>query len=92
MNRAPNNGRGWCIFPGYRWCGPGCNGPGYPTNAVDACCMRHDLCLQQGRDRCYCDYMFLECLRPYLDGPYPENRHARLMYHTIRLKTKFTCR
>ena len=80
-----------CIFPGYHWCGPSCSGPGPPTNPIDACCMNHDLCLQHGGDRCDCDYHFLKCLEPYLHGPYPENRHARLMYRAIRLRMRFGC-
>ncbi|MFZ0475992.1 MAG: hypothetical protein WAM18_11040 [Halobacillus sp.] len=27
---------GLCLIPGYRYCGPGCSGPGTPVNAVDA--------------------------------------------------------
>ena len=27
---------GFCIFPGYNWCGPGCSGPDDPANDVDA--------------------------------------------------------
>ncbi|HWL11412.1 MAG TPA: Parvovirus coat protein VP1-like protein, partial [Ureibacillus sp.] len=34
-------GFGFCL-PGYRYCGPGCSGPGSPTNPVDACCKFHD--------------------------------------------------
>lgn len=83
------NRRGKCIFPGYHWCGPSCSGPGYPTNPVDACCMQHDLCLQRGVDRRYCDQKFLECLQPHLHGRLPHNHHARIMYHAIRVKNKF---
>jgi hypothetical protein len=80
-----------CVFPGYRWCGPRCKGPGPPANPVDACCMEHDLCLDSGTNPCYCDRMFMDSLRPYLEGPYPENRHARLMFLAMRIRSRFTC-
>ncbi|WP_427127089.1 hypothetical protein ACQCPQ_10490 [Priestia megaterium] len=35
-----------CLFPGYKWCGPGCSGPGCPVNDVDCCCKYHDLCYE----------------------------------------------
>ena len=56
--------RGIC-YPGYRWCGPGCSGPGYPTNPVDACCQAHDFCYRRFGPTRYCDEMFLNCLRPF---------------------------
>ncbi|WP_325058505.1 hypothetical protein [Lentibacillus cibarius] len=34
----------FCIFPGYKYCGPGCSGPEQPINAVDAACQVHDIC------------------------------------------------
>ncbi|MGG1291742.1 hypothetical protein ABE218_10345 [Bacillus smithii] len=33
---------GFCIFLGYRWCGPRCSGPGAPINDVDACRISND--------------------------------------------------
>ena len=36
----------FCVFPGYNWCGPGCNGPGAPINELDAACKAHDICYQ----------------------------------------------
>ena len=50
------------IFPGYKWCGPGCSGPRAPINDVDACCQRHDRCLSKGISPCQCDQA-LEMLR-----------------------------
>lgn len=58
---------------------------------IDACCMRHDRCLQAGIHPCYCDYEFMHCLYPYLSLPTPEGRHARIMYRVIQLRTKFRC-
>lgn len=89
--RNSNRMRGRCIFPGYNWCGPGCSGPGAPTNDVDACCMRHDHCLQRGIHPCFCDEEFMRCLYPKMARPTREGRHARLMYNAIRVRTLFTC-
>lgn len=91
MSHDYNRRNGGCIFPGYRWCGPRCSGPGLPVNEVDACCMHHDLCLRSGADRCHCDHLFMDCLRHHTRGPYPENRHAQIMYGAMRVKTWFLC-
>lgn len=80
-----------CLFPGYRWCGPGCSGPGAPVNEVDACCMRHDLCLQKGYHSCYCDRQFMKCLDHYRTPMTPSGRHANLMYQFMKVKTSLTC-
>ncbi|WP_343839125.1 hypothetical protein [Salinibacillus aidingensis] len=52
-------------LPGYRYCGPGCRGPGPPVNALDYFCMQHDACYQRGGHRRFCDEVFLDQLRPY---------------------------
>lgn len=80
-----------CIFPDYRWCGPGCSGPGFPINDVDACCQRHDRCLDRGISSCECDYAFIECLRPKMNNHTQKGRNASLMYKVMKLKTFFTC-
>ena len=69
-----NNRSPFCIFPGYRWCGPGCSGPGKPINDVDACCKAHDRCLKR-HSQCYCDRKFLECLRQKT-RPYYKKRQS----------------
>lgn len=78
---------GFC-YPGYRYCGPGCSGPGAPTNEVDACCMYHDLCyLQYGRaNHKYCDELFQQCLYPYINPYSKMGRDARVFSRTINLK------
>lgn len=81
---------GFCIFPGYKWCGPGCSGPGKPINAVDACCKAHDECLKF-RSRCECDRKFLTCLRPKVDLTSEKGRVAALMYTYVKIQTIFTC-
>lgn len=35
----------FCVFSGYRWCGPGCSGPGQPINDVDSCCYKQTFVL-----------------------------------------------
>lgn len=81
----------FCIFPGYNWCGPGCNGPGDPINEVDAACKEHDICYAQFGDRCLCDQELLRRLHPYLREDTPMGRHARVISNYIKLQTMFTC-
>ena len=86
------NGRfRFCIFPGYNWCGPGCNGPGTPINDLDAACKSHDVCYRKGRSSCACDQEFLNRLRPLIDPCTKKGRHARLLYNYMKLQTIFTC-
>jgi hypothetical protein len=80
-----------CLFPGYRWCGPGCSGPGAPINDVDACCMRHDRCLDSGIHPCECDQELIECLRYKKNQNTVKGRHAALMYDFMKVKTAFSC-
>ena len=50
-------------FPGFNWCGPGCSGPGDPTNNVDICCKAHDECYDaRGWGACSCDRELLGCI------------------------------
>ncbi|MFC5463468.1 phospholipase [Lederbergia graminis] len=83
--------RGLCVFPGYKWCGPGCSGPGAPINDVDACCYKHDKCLSSGRSRCYCDRAFLSCLYPKINRQTDKGRKAATMYKYMQIQTIFTC-
>ncbi|WP_026582891.1 phospholipase A2 family enzyme [Bacillus sp. J33] len=80
-----------CLFPGYRWCGPGCSGPGAPINAVDACCRAHDKCLSSGRSRCRCDQEFLSCLRPKTNLYDQEGIIAAIIYIYMKIQADFTC-
>lgn len=80
--------RGFC-YPGYRYCGPGCSGPGAPTNSVDACCKFHDECYDRyGRSR-YCDELFQQCLYQYMHHNSQMGRDARLFSRAIKLKNFF---
>ncbi|NIK30386.1 hypothetical protein FHS45_003510 [Thalassobacillus devorans] len=83
--------RGFCIFPGYKWCGPGCSGPGAPVNGVDMCCMYHDICYQQYGPSCYCDRAFMECLQTRINPYTLEGRHARTIYNYMKFQQLFTC-
>lgn len=91
LQRKSNFRKPRCAFSGYRWCGVRCSGPGAPVNEIDACCMRHDLCLHRGIHPCQCDHTFMECLRPKMRGHSRESRHASLMYHAFKLKNTFRC-
>ncbi|WP_018661621.1 hypothetical protein [Heyndrickxia acidiproducens] len=93
MYKVPKHNKHFshCIFPGYRWCGPGCSGPGAPTNDVDACCMRHDLCLKRGRSVCECDSAMVECLRTKMNPYTRKGRQAAVIYRAMRLKRLFSC-
>lgn len=82
---------GLCIFPGYRWCGPGCSGPGAPINDVDGCCRRHDHCLKSGAHPCQCDFEFMDCLYHKRSRYSEKGRKAALMYDFMKFKTTFTC-
>jgi hypothetical protein len=88
-NRRRSNG--FCIFPGYRYCGPGCSGPGAPVNVVDAACKAHDECYRRYGPSCHCDRLFMESLKTRMNQDTPEGRHARIMYAFMRLKTMFSC-
>ncbi|WP_409305813.1 phospholipase [Peribacillus sp. SCS-155] len=91
MYDRQQTGRPRCIFPGYKWCGPGCSGPGAPVNDVDDCCRKHDLCLSKGTSRCRCDREFLACLRPKINRNTQKGRNAGLMYNVIQLTTRLSC-
>ncbi|MGM7722245.1 phospholipase [Metabacillus sp. Hm71] len=82
---------GFCIFPGYRWCGPGCSGSGAPINDVDACCLMHDKCLSRGRSICQCDREFINCLRSKINHRTEKGRKAAIMYEYMKIQSLFTC-
>ncbi|SHH44780.1 phospholipase [Virgibacillus chiguensis] len=81
----------FCFPGGYRWCGPGCSGPGEPINDVDAICKEHDLCYRRTGDRCKCDQAFLKQMQLKIDPTTVKGRHARTMYHYMRYQSLFTC-
>ncbi len=89
--RYRENRPSFCIFPGYKWCGPGCSGPGAPINDVDSCCYKHDLCLKRGNSSCYCDNRFMECLYSKINPRTLKGRRANIMYKFMKVKTAFTC-
>ena len=91
MTRREHSRFHFCIFPGYNWCGPGCNGPGPPLNEVDAACKAHDDCYRRGGHPCECDREFLNRLRYKINSDSQQGRHARLLYHYMKLQTVFSC-
>ncbi len=76
-------------LPGYHYCGPGCSGPGMPTNQLDAFCMQHDACYRSGNSRRTCDAIFLNQLLPYTYRTDKLGKDASLMYRAIQLKQLF---
>ncbi|MGM8211168.1 phospholipase [Virgibacillus sp. W0430] len=82
---------GFCLFPGYNWCGPGCRGPGAPINAVDAACKAHDFCYKKYGPSCTCDRAFLEQLRPLINSHTQQGRQAKIIYNYMKLQSFFTC-
>ncbi|MDM5333134.1 Parvovirus coat protein VP1-like protein [Ureibacillus composti] len=85
-NRGPRIG--FC-YPGYRYCGPGCSGPGRPINEVDSCCKMHDKCYDRyGRTR-YCDELFHQCLYQYMNPYSKKGKHAVLFSGIIGMKNMF---
>ncbi|WP_456276294.1 Parvovirus coat protein VP1-like protein [Bacillus sp. AK128] len=76
-------------FPGYRYCGPGCSGPGAPVNRLDAICREHDLCYQRTGSRRICDDIFLNRIRPLTDQRSQMARDARVMYRLMNLNRSF---
>ncbi|WP_223589269.1 phospholipase [Neobacillus bataviensis] len=91
QNRSRSGLFSFCIFPGYRWCGPGCSGPGDPINDVDACCQKHDQCLNKGISPCQCDKEFMECLHNKRNRETDKGRKAALMYDFMKVRSAFTC-
>jgi hypothetical protein len=91
LSQRRKRGLRFCVFPGYKWCGPGCSGPGAPINDVDATCKSHDECYSRGRNPCECDREFLRQLRPKINVYTQKGRHARTLYNYMRFQTKFTC-
>ncbi len=87
----PAGRHGHCL-PGYRWCGPGCSGPGAPLNAVDACCRAHDKCYQAyGGPNCRCDREFLRCLESRFNPYTKEGRDAVKMHRIMRFVMSHNC-
>ncbi|SES90858.1 hypothetical protein SAMN05421676_10283 [Salinibacillus kushneri] len=76
-------------LPGYRYCGPGCIGPGTPVNQLDVFCMQHDTCYRSNGNRRLCDDVFLRQLHPYTYRRDKLGKDARLMYQAISLKKKW---
>lgn len=81
----------FCIFPDYKWCGPGCSGPEQPINPIDAACKTHDECYESSKDRCLCDQEFLQLLEQYTVDRTTEGRHARIISRYMKVQSKIRC-
>ncbi|WP_077622908.1 Parvovirus coat protein VP1-like protein [Sediminibacillus massiliensis] len=75
-------------LPGYRYCGPGCRGPGKPLNQLDALCRQHDSCYLRSGTHRNCDELFLNRLRPFIHRRDKLGRDAMLMYRAMLLKRR----
>lgn len=76
-------------YRGYRYCGPGCSGPGTPINRLDSICRDHDLCYRRTGSRRICDEIFLNRVRPLMNQRSQIAEDARVMYQFMRLKNMF---
>lgn len=76
-------------YPGYRYCGPGCTGPGKPVNVVDECCRQHDLCYEMGYPKRYCDEYFQFCIYPYINSHTKMGREAAFFSNMIKMRKFF---
>lgn len=85
VERRRRQGFGLCL-PGYRYCGPGCSGPGAPTNEVDACCKAHDECYRRYGPSKRCDEIFLNCLESKINPNTRTGRHARLFANFMKIR------
>lgn len=80
---------GFC-YPGYRYCGPWCSGPGKPINPVDNCCMAHDMCYASRKyHKKYCDEIFQNCLVNYMNPYTKMGKEAKLFSKLIHTKNFF---
>ncbi|WP_176330400.1 phospholipase [Oceanobacillus rekensis] len=91
MNRRIRRSPRFCVIPGYKWCGPGCAGPGNPVNAVDAACRKHDICYRRTRDYCLCDDQFVNRLVRLQNRYTEEGRHAGMMLRYMRIQKGINC-
>ncbi|AYV66534.1 Parvovirus coat protein VP1-like protein [Niallia circulans] len=75
-----------CLPGGYRYCGPGCSGPGAPINYVDSCCRRHDQCVETYGSCRYCDEKLLHCVQSKSRERTQEGKTARLISDFMRFR------
>ncbi len=84
-------GKGFCLPGGYRYCGPGCSGPGAPINYVDSCCKMHDDCIARHGSNCRCDKQLIECVQRKTNERTQEGSTARLISGFMKLRTDLKC-
>ncbi|KAB2330638.1 Parvovirus coat protein VP1-like protein [Bacillus mesophilum] len=91
QNRRRTRGPGFCLSGGYRYCGPGCSGPGEPINYVDYCCKKHDECLSEYGDSCRCDQVLIQCVESKLNNCTDEGKKARLISRFMKFRMSMRC-
>ncbi|KAB7671237.1 Parvovirus coat protein VP1-like protein [Bacillus sp. B1-b2] len=84
------NRSGFCLPGGYRYCGPGCSGPGAPINYVDSCCERHDRCVTRYGSCAYCDQRLMDCVESRKRRQGNEGQTARLISTFMNLRVKLS--
>ncbi len=84
-------GKDFCLPGGYRYCGPGCSGPGAPINYVDSCCKMHDDCVARHGSNCRCDKQLIECVQRKTNERTQEGSTARLISGFMKLRTDMKC-
>ena len=77
---------GFCLPGGYRYCGPGCSGPGAPINYVDSCCKKHDECVGRYGSCAYCDQRLIHCVETRKRVKGNEGKTARLISNFMSLR------
>ncbi|MFT8321500.1 MAG: Parvovirus coat protein VP1-like protein [Bacillus sp. (in: firmicutes)] len=82
---------GFCLPGGYRYCGPGCSGPGVPINYVDSCCKAHDNCVSKYGSCCLCDRALIRCVQAKTKQQNQEGKTARLIANVMILRTGIFC-
>lgn len=81
---------GFCLPGGYRYCGPGCSGPGAPINFVDSCCQKHDRCVARYGSCAYCDQKLIDCVDSRRAVRGNEGQTARLISNFMSLRLKLS--
>lgn len=85
------NKPGFCLPGGYRYCGPGCSGPGAPINYVDSCCKRHDRCIDKYGDCYECDEELIRCVQSRTHCRNREGQMARIISGFMHMRSSFRC-
>ncbi|WP_445486907.1 Parvovirus coat protein VP1-like protein [Niallia sp. 03133] len=90
--RSQKRKKGFCLPGGYRYCGPGCSGPGMPINYIDSCCKEHDHCIKKYGPCCKCDQALIRCVQAKTNQRTREGKTSRLISDVMKLKIRLVCK